>query len=323
MKWNTDADKLIEFLHENPQGAARSQIMRACDIYSDTSFYEILKIARIKHDIKAFKNGYYRLITDSDGEVDETKSLISLRDDELMALFAIKHILSGMTSDLLRELFVPLQKRFTTLLDTMVKDPDSWESRIRILDVHFRTIEKGTFTLLIMAIARKRVITFDYTDSAGIASNRVVSPQQIVRYKDNWYLDAWCHSANKPRIFSLDMIKNIHYKNATYHCIDSTALRDMYATSYGIFSGKPTATAVINFTGIAARYVKREQWHPQQQSIDIDSTTVQLHVPYNNPTELLSMILFWGSEAEVIGPPPLRDEIAAITKNMMEKYHKN
>jgi predicted DNA-binding transcriptional regulator YafY len=321
MKRNEDADRLTEYLNEYPEGVSKSWIMRECDIHSDSSFFEILKLARKSHEIEALKNGCYRLISDNEDD-DESKSPMSLRDDELMALFAIKHILSGMTSDLLRELFAPLQKRFTTLLDTMVKDPDSWESRIRILDVHFRKIEKGTFSLLIMAIARKRVITFDYTDSAGSTSCRIVSPHQLVRYKDNWYLDAWCHSADEPRVFSLDMIKNIHYKNATYHCIDSTALRDVYATSYGIFSGKPTATAVINFTGIAARYVKREQWHPQQQSIDINSTTVQLHIPYNNPTELLSTILFWGSEAEVIGPQPLRDEIATITKNMMEKYHK-
>jgi hypothetical protein len=34
------------------------------------------------------------------------------------------------------------------------------------------------------------------------------------------------------------------------------------------------------------------------------------------------MILYWGSEAEVIGPQALRDEIAAIIKNMMGNYHK-
>jgi predicted DNA-binding transcriptional regulator YafY len=321
MKRNSDAAKLIEFLNEKTQGASRCMTMRACDIHSESSFFEILKIARKSHEIQVLKNGYYRLVQDNQDD-DEIKSPMSLHDDELMALFAIKHILSGMTSDLLRELFAPLQKRFTSLLDTMVKDPDTWESRIRILDVHFRTIEKGTFTLLIMAIARKRVITFVYTDSAGSASNRIVSPQQLARYKDNWYLDAWCHSANEPRIFSLDMIKDIHYKNSTYYNIDSDSLRDVYATSYGIFSGKPTALAVINFTGKAARYVKREQWHPQQQFSDIDTTTVQLRIPFYNPTELISMILYWGSEAEVIGPQPLRDEIATITKNMMEKYHK-
>ncbi len=122
--------------------------------------------------------------------------MILPRDDELMALFAIKHILRGMTSDLFRELFAPLQNRFTTLLDTMVKDPDTWESRVRILDIHYRTVEKGIFSFITMSIARKRVITFDYTDSAGCTTSRVVSPQQLVRYKYNWYLDAWWHSGN-------------------------------------------------------------------------------------------------------------------------------
>jgi len=173
-----------------------------------------------------------------------------------------------------------------------------------------------------MAIARKRAIKFVYTDSDGKTSNRIVSPYQLVRYKDNWYLDAWCHTVSKPRIFSLDMITNVHYKNTVYHAIDPLTLRDVYATSYGIFSGKPTATAQINFTGKAARYVKREQWHPKQQLVDIDNTTVQLQIPYSNPTELICMILYWGKEAEVIAPQQLRDEVATMTKSMAERYEK-
>lgn len=319
MKRNNDARRLIEFLNEKPQGVHRNKIMQMCGIHSKSSFFDILKIARTITQIETMDNGAYKLIS-IDEEAEEHKSALLPGDDELMSLFAIKHILNRMTSDLLRELFAPLQKRFTSLLDTMVKDPDTWESRIRILDTHYRAVEKGIFSFLTMAIARKRVITFEYTDSAGCTSSRVVSPQQLVRYKDNWYLDAWCHSASKPRIFSLDMITNIHYKNLSYQTISSDICKETYATSYGIFSGKPTAMAVINFTGKAARYVKREKWHPLQQLKDVNATTVQLRIPYNNPTELLSMILYWGSEAKVIGPQPLRDEITAITKRMVENY---
>lgn len=320
MKRNSDARKMVEFLIDNPQGVHRKKIMRECCINSESSFYEILSIARKKAQIEALKNGTYRLVSANDD--DEPKSVLLPDDDELMALFAIKHILNSMTSDILKELFAPLQKRFLSILNTMVKEPDTLESQIRILDIHHRTIEKGVFSLLMMAIARKRAITFKYTDSEGKISCRVVSPHQLVRYKDNWYLGAWCHNAGKPRIFSLDMITNVHYKNTVYHAVDSATLQEVYATSYGIFSGKPTATAQINFTGKAARYVKREQWHPKQKLIDIDNSTVQLRVPYSKPTELICMILYWGKEAEVIAPAQLRDEIAEMTKNMAEKYVK-
>jgi predicted DNA-binding transcriptional regulator YafY len=39
------------------------------------------------------------------------------------------------------------------------------------------------------------------------ATERVVSPQRLVHYRDNWYLDAWCHDRQALRTFSADVIE--------------------------------------------------------------------------------------------------------------------
>ncbi|MDT8429578.1 MAG: WYL domain-containing protein [Pseudomonadales bacterium] len=37
-------------------------------------------------------------------------------------------------------------------------------------------------------------------------SERWVSPQRLVYYRDNWYLDAWCHLREGLRMFSIDRL---------------------------------------------------------------------------------------------------------------------
>lgn len=36
-----------------------------------------------------------------------------------------------------------------------------------------------------------------------------ISPQRLVHYRDNWYLDAWCHLRNDLRRFSVDAIQRV------------------------------------------------------------------------------------------------------------------
>ncbi len=38
---------------------------------------------------------------------------------------------------------------------------------------------------------------------------REVSPQRLVHYRGNWYLDAWCHLREDLRAFSVDAIDRV------------------------------------------------------------------------------------------------------------------
>lgn len=316
MKRKEDAGKLVRLLAEHPEGLPKHAIKRNCDIGSERTFYEVLNAARSISKIECDRH-LYKVAPDS--IVNESAPLLPA-DDELIALLTIKHILTAMTSDILKKLFAPLQRRFDTLLTKLIKDPATWVKRIRILDIHYRSIERGVFSFLTLAISRKRAICFDYIDSDGKGSRRIVSPQQLVRYKDNWYLDAWCHTQNGLRIFSLDSISNTHFKNTEYKEIAHATLQETFGTSYGIFSGKAANIAKIIFTGKAARYANREKWHPEQKLSFINESSIQLEIPYNNPSELLRMILYWGDDAQVIAPDTLRAEIAAMIFAMAAHY---
>lgn len=321
MKSNSSAVKLVNLLLEHQDGLHKQTIIRKLALGSESSFYRALRSARaLGNNQIECSNDFYRIVTND--ETDELTAMIP-QDDELIALLTIQHIISGMTSKALTDIFHPLQKKLDKILKIVVKQPLKWADKVKILDIHYRKIPEGIFLKVIDAISREYVLKFDYTDSIGKVTLRTVSPQHLVRYKDNWYLDAWCHKNNALRIFSLDNISGLRHANCSYFQPDDKLIHEIYAASYGIFSGTPTAVAKIRLTGVAARYVQREMWHPEQKLTICGDKTVELEIPYSKPHELIREVLSWGEEAEVLEPKSLRKEIATRINELMKKYEKS
>lgn len=320
MKSKDLAIKLIDLLIEHPEGLHKNTIMRHLIVGSDATFYRALKTTRALGNYQIdCSNDIYSVI--SKNETDENVATNLPDDDELIALLTIQHIIAGMISKTLADVFLPVQKRLDKILKILVKHPAKWADRIKILDIHFRKIPTGIFVKLTESIAREYVIKFCYTSSLGKETLRIVSPQQLVRYKDNWYLDAWCHEFKALRIFSLDNIRDMKHANLQYFRPEAETIHEIYATSYGIFSGKPSAVAKIRLIGMAARYAKRESWHPEQILTNNEDGSIELELPYSKPHELLREILSWGNEAVVLSPDSLREEIITKVGEMSNTYN--
>lgn len=90
-----------------------------------------------------------------------------------------------------------------------------------------------------------------------------MSPQRLAHYRDNWYLDAWCHERLAIRSFALDAIEDVTLLNDAAHDISDAELDQVLASGYGIFAGEAVQWAELIFTAEAARWVSRESWHPQ------------------------------------------------------------
>ena len=82
--------------------------------------------------------------------------------------------------------------------------------------------------------------------------------------------------------------------------------------SYGIFSGTPKAWATIVFSAKAARWVADEHWHSQQQGRFLPDGRYELKVPYSDSRELLMDVLHYGSDAEIVEPPSLREQARSL-----------
>lgn len=246
-----------------------------------------------------------------------------LSADELQALIACQHLLSNLTPSFLDNEISQLRDHLQILLERTHGVNLSQICRIKILSQAYRNRNDNLFLTAVQALFNQQQLQIDYhARSDDQTSQRSVSPQNLVLYRDNWYLDAYCHTRNQPRTFALDRITQANANNQAAELIDPETLHQHYGASYGIFAGQAQHTAILNFSAYAARWVADEHWHSQQHSQWLDDGSYQLTIPFNRHEELLMDILKWGAEVEVIEPAFLRDLLRERLKAMLAMYGK-
>ena len=240
---------------------------------------------------------------------------------ELLALLAAQQLLSEAQPGLLEGQLAPLKTRIEKILEQEHLGSGELAQRVKILRMAARHPETPTFQAVAGATARRFRITFNYHGrERDSITEREVSPQRLVHYRDNWYLDAWCHSREALRSFALDRIRMVRMTSIVAVNIADTDLDTHFASAYGIFAGQPENTAILRFTAVRARWVADETWHPKQQGHWLDDGQFELAIPYGDPRELILDILKYGPDVEVIAPPSLRAEIARRLKTAAEQY---
>lgn len=226
---------------------------------------------------------------------------------ELVSLLAMDQLLETTRPGLLAADLGPIRKRLERILESRQMGTGELARRTRILRSAARA-PGPAFDGVAGALAMRRRLDVAYHGRLRDApSRRIVSPQRLTYYRDNWYLDAWCHRADGLRSFSLDRIRHADMLETAAVDIQAKALDAELAAGYGIFSGAPVETAVLRFSSDAARWVADEQWHPDQQGVWLEDGCYELRLPYAAPEELLRDVLGFAAGVEVVAPAALRE----------------
>ena len=100
-------------------------------------------------------------------------------------------------------------------------------------------------------------------------------------YRDNWYLDAWCHLRDGLRAFSVDAIDHAEILDKRSKDVADKRLDEVLGSGYGIFSGDDVSWATLRFTPERTRWVASERWHPGQVGRLLEDGSYELKVPYS------------------------------------------
>lgn len=237
---------------------------------------------------------------------------------ELYALLAAHKLLGDIEPGILASHVAPLQARLAALLEASGHSATEVTQRVRLLSMAKRTVESRFFTDITIALLERKRIEIDAWNRGRNETNtRTISPQRLVHYRDNWYLDAWCHLRNDLRSFSVDAIQRVKVLREKARNVALAKLDAHFTSAYGIFGGQATAWAILRFSPERARWVQSERWHSEQQAEVLPDGSYRLRVPYADARELLMDILRHGRHVEVEGPESLRrlvaDEVSALT----------
>lgn len=245
-----------------------------------------------------------------------------LTSDELSALLALNELVARSGPGILADALAPFEKRMQSLLSDHSSGARLPIERIRVIASGMRKLDEISFRVVAGAVMARRQLKFRYkARSTGSTTERLVSPQRLAHYRDNWYLDAWDHEREGLRSFAVDRIAAPQMQDAEAIDRDDAELNQHLAASYGIFSGAPKAWATLRFSPHAARWVADEHWHSQQQGQFLGDGRYELKVPYSNSKELLMDVLKYGPDAEVIAPLSLREEMKILLQLSIGAYN--
>lgn len=255
-----------------------------------------------------------------DGEAAYELPGLWFTSQELAALLILEEVLERHPLGLLSEALTPFRAKLERLLERSDTGLPGWRSRLRLLRMAARPVG-SQFTVVASALARRQRLRIDYhARSDDRMAPRIVSPQRLTLYRDNWYLDAWCHTREDLRIFALDRIIAAEAVDQPAQDIPDLQLDQSLATSYGIFSGEPTALAVLRFSARAARWIAAETWHPQQQDTPHEDGSLTRRLPYHRSEELIMDLLRHGADVEILEPPALRQTVIARLRAALGVY---
>ena len=242
-------------------------------------------------------------------------------DAEIHALLTMQRLLESLEPGLLGPHVAPLLERLQSAIGSAAHPAAEVQKRIRILHSAKRALPLQHFQVAAMAVLERRKLHITYYSRArDTQTRRVISPQRLVHYRENWYLDAWCHLREDIRSFAVDAIREATLLNEPALELGDEQLDAVLAAGYGIFSGREVQWAVLRFSPQRARWVATEEWHPQQRGRREADGSYVLELPYSVARELIMDILKHGAQVEVLAPSELRQQVATALREAAALY---
>ncbi|WP_239236891.1 helix-turn-helix transcriptional regulator [Candidatus Nitrotoga sp. BS] len=263
----------------------------------------------------------YRYVTDNPNDQSSTLPGLWFTASEVHALLTMQHLLANLGNGLLSSHIAPLQTRLKALIGSADHSVEEVEKRIKLEHATRRTLPLQCFeTIATATLQRKQLQINHFNRQNGQEITRIISPQQLLFYRDNWYVDAWCHLREGIRSFSIDAIRHAELLAAPAIELSQQEFKEYFEKGYGIFSGTKVAWAKLRFTPLRARWVATEQWHPEQRSCFDKDGYYCLEVPYSDDRELLMDILKHGTEVEVVAPVEMRNNVRKLLESTLVQY---
>jgi len=243
-------------------------------------------------------------------------------EKELHALLTMHQLIAGLDDGgVLGRHLQPLLDKLHGMLGATGEEARSLMRRVRIVNPAKRAVASRWFEESVSAVlSRRRLLIGYYTRSKRSESERVLSPQRLLHYRNTWYLDAWCHASEGLRRFALDAVRSAKVLDEPARELPMADVEKALDQGYGIFGGAQLRWATLHFSAEAAQWVAQEEWHPQQQARPQADGSLRMRIPYSDSTELVMHVLRHGPNVRVMAPPELVEEVRTQLEQTLRGY---
>jgi len=242
---------------------------------------------------------------------------------ELVALYFGRDVLKILKNTVFYDSLESLFKKIkTTLPAESKKYLKQIEKSLRAGSGPYKKYDKfkDTIETLNEAVIGKQVVEIVYyTMSRKKVTQRKVAPYKLWFYNGTFYVIGHCRSKKDVRIFAVDRIKMLNLTGERFEVPADFNVDEFMKASFGIFHGQPVHVKVF-FTSDVAGYIKEKVWHNSQKISERIDGSVILEMDVAGTKEIKSWLLGWGSQARVLEPDSLREEIQAEAAEILGVY---
>ncbi|MEW6704267.1 MAG: WYL domain-containing protein [Pseudomonadota bacterium] len=270
-----------------------------------------------------FDNGYKLQADPRDArQVKHELPGVWFSEREIHALLTMHQLIQGLDEGgVLARHLQPLLDKLHGMLGASEGEARELMKRVKIANPARRPVAPRHFELIGSALTHRQRVQMSYwVRSRRQQTERTVSPQRLVHYRNTWYLDAWCHDSDGLRRFALDAIREASLLEQRAKDVALKTIEAELDAGYGVFSGAKVQWATLQFSPEAAQWVAHEQWHPQQQAVLHEDGALTLRLPYADATELAMDVLRHGEQVRVLSPAALAQRVARSLQQAAAQY---
>lgn len=304
-------DRLMGYLLMfQSRGLIRAQdFAQRFEISERTVYRDIQALSEVGVPISAMPGEGYRLL--------EGYYLppITFTQEEARALFLAVSMLDGFTED------GPTKTAVTTALDkirTILPNRTRHQAEALTAVMHFYAypappinFDDATFVSLLEAIHQNRVVHLRYhAQSSNEITERDIEPIEFVLLDKAWILQAYCRLRQGLRVFRLDRIDALQVTSETFKPIHQS-----------INTPTPgTIQATVHFQKEIVRWVRERQHFSFQAERPCENGDVIMIYAPPSPAQLLTWLLQWGSQMELLAPEDWRQQLYTIALAMTQNH---
>jgi predicted DNA-binding transcriptional regulator YafY len=157
------------------------------------------------------------------------------------------------------------------------------------------------------AILDRRVISLRYFGrNRAEETIRKVEPLRLGYMNGAWYLAAYCQLRQEERAFRLDRIEDFYVEPTRF-----------WRRPRAHDASRQTVEVIVRFRSTAARWAQERQHWSFTGATQTDGYLTATYRP-DNLDEIATWILGWGTDAEVLSPPLLRDRIKSEASGIVQ-----
>ena len=163
------------------------------------------------------------------------------------------------------------------------------------------------------AVSRSQLLGFAYTGANGRGSQRLVEPHTLLYKGFTWYLLAWCRMRRDFRLFRLSRMRGLQTLPEYFVRRPVPPLSQFFEQD-----SRPPVELVLKFHPALRIKVEEHFASSQLRHATDGSLVATLTMPEDD--WILSFLLSFGSDLEVLSPPRWREEIKKTCRAVKKIY---